>query len=118
VAFHPLRCELIRSGSMLWFEQGVVWWEGSALHGLWLVLLESAKNRFLEVDPSPRLEKHVPAHVWYGTTCSLIRIASGSVPYSMVRRRVHGVLVNRMVQEGPLWGNLSKAGYTTWSKPL
>jgi hypothetical protein len=33
-------------------------------------LLESAKDRFLGVDP---LGQHIPPHVWYGMTCLLIR---------------------------------------------
>jgi hypothetical protein len=49
----------------------------------------------------------VTPRVQYGTTCLLIRIALGSVPCLVVRVRVHGVLVNYMVQEGPLWENLS-----------
>jgi hypothetical protein len=69
------------------------------LYSLWLVLLESAKNRFLGVDP---LGQHVPPRVQYGTTCSLIMIASENVPCSVVQRRVHGVLKNCMVSEGPL----------------
>jgi hypothetical protein len=82
---------------------------------MWLVLLESTKDWFLGVDP---LGQHVPPRVQYGMICLLIRIASGSVPCSVVRGRVHRVLVNRVVQEGPLWGNLSKVGHTTWSKSL
>jgi hypothetical protein len=70
----------------------------------WIAFLESAKVQFLGVDTS---RQHESPHVWHGTTCSLIRIPSGSVPCSMVRSRVHGVLMNRMVQEGPLWGNRS-----------
>jgi hypothetical protein len=37
-------------------------------------LLESTKDRFLEVDSSGQ---HVPPRVWYGTLCLLIRGASG-----------------------------------------
>jgi hypothetical protein len=43
---------------------------GCDLHGLWLVLLESAKDRFLGVDPPGQ---HVPPHVQYEITCLLIR---------------------------------------------
>jgi hypothetical protein len=39
---------------------------------MWLVLLESAKDRILGVDT---LGQHVPPRVWYGTTCWLIRKA-------------------------------------------
>jgi hypothetical protein len=43
---------------------------------LWFVMLESAKDRILEVDTSGQ---HVPSRVWYGTTCLLIRYAIGYV---------------------------------------
>jgi hypothetical protein len=43
---------------------------------LWLVLLESAKDLFLGVDP---LGQHVSPSIWYGTTCLLIRNTLGSV---------------------------------------
>jgi hypothetical protein len=33
---------------------------------MWLVMLESAKDRVLGVDPS---EQHVPPRVRYGTAC-------------------------------------------------
>jgi hypothetical protein len=53
--------------------------EGCDLHGLWLVMLESAKNRVLGVDTPGQ---HVPPRDRYGTTCLLIRGAVGSVPCS------------------------------------
>jgi hypothetical protein len=82
---------------------------------MWLVLLESTKDRFLGVD-SPG--QHVPPCVRCGMSCLLTRIASGSVPCSVVRESVHGVHVNHVVQEKPMWGNLSKVGHTTRSKPF
>jgi hypothetical protein len=33
---------------------------------MWIVMLESAKNRIMGVDTTGQ---HVPPHVWYGTTC-------------------------------------------------
>jgi hypothetical protein len=39
---------------------------------MWIVVLESAKDRILGVDI---LGQHVPPRVWYGTTCWLIRKA-------------------------------------------
>jgi hypothetical protein len=39
---------------------------------MWLVMLKSAKERVLGVDTPGQ---HVPPHVWYGTTYSLIRKA-------------------------------------------
>jgi hypothetical protein len=35
---------------MLWFEQGLECGEGCDIHNLWLVMLESAKDRVLGVD--------------------------------------------------------------------
>jgi hypothetical protein len=37
---------------------------------MWLVMLESAKDRILGVDT---IGRHVPPHVRYGITCLLIR---------------------------------------------
>jgi hypothetical protein len=39
---------------------------------MWIVMLESAKDRFLGVDT---LGQHVPPRVRYGTVCGLIRKA-------------------------------------------
>jgi hypothetical protein len=57
-----------------------VWYggEGCGLHGLLLVLLESAKYQFLGVES---LGQPVPPCVQYGTTCLLIRDASRSVRF-------------------------------------
>jgi hypothetical protein len=41
---------------------------------MWFVMLESAKNRILEVDTPGQ---HVPPHVRYGTVCLLIRNTIG-----------------------------------------
>jgi hypothetical protein len=46
---------------------------------MWIVMLESAKDRVLGVDT---LGQQVVLRVWYGTTCFLIRDVVGSVPYS------------------------------------
>jgi hypothetical protein len=46
---------------------------------MWFVMLESAKHRVIGVDTPGQQE---PPHVWYGTTCLLIRDAVGSVPCS------------------------------------
>jgi hypothetical protein len=43
---------------------------------MWLVMLKSAKDRVLGVDP---LGQHVPPRVRYGTACLLIRYAMGCV---------------------------------------
>jgi hypothetical protein len=53
--------------------------EGCDLHGLWLFMLESAKDQVLEVDT---LGQQVMPRVWYGMTCLLIRDVVGSVPCS------------------------------------
>jgi hypothetical protein len=86
----------------------VVWNGGEScdLHGLWLVLLESAKNWFLGVDP---LEQHVPPRVRYGTTCLLIRDVVGSVPYSDEWEVAWSFAQVHMVQEGP-WHRILPRG--------
>jgi hypothetical protein len=45
---------------------------------MWLVMLESAKDRVIGVD-TPR--QQVSPRVRYGTACLLIRDAVGSLPY-------------------------------------
>jgi hypothetical protein len=47
---------------------------------MWLVMLESAKDRILGVDPPGQ---HVSPRVRYGTTCSLIRNTIGCVSCSV-----------------------------------
>jgi hypothetical protein len=47
---------------------------------MWLVLLESANDQFLGVDPSEQL---VTSYVWYGTTLLLIRNTIRSVSCSI-----------------------------------
>jgi hypothetical protein len=44
---------------------------------MWFVMLESAKDRVIGVDPPGQ---QVPPRVRYGTACLLIRDAVGSVP--------------------------------------
>jgi hypothetical protein len=47
---------------------------------MWLVILESAKDRILGVDTPGQ---HVPPRVWYGIACLLIRYAIGYVSRSV-----------------------------------
>ncbi len=47
---------------------------------MWLVMLESAKDRVIGVDTPGQ---QVPPHVRYGTTCLLIRYAMGCVSCSV-----------------------------------
>jgi hypothetical protein len=114
VVFHPARCVLTRSGlSKEWYGG-----KGCDLHGLCLVLLESAKVRFLGVDPP---ELSVPPRVWYGMTCLLISETSED---GLARRMVKGTswLPDKptwckmgllwetiALQEGHVVGNLSKS---------
>jgi hypothetical protein len=51
--------------------------EGYDLHGLWFVMLESAKDQVIVVDTPGQ---QVPPRVRYGTTYLLIKDAVGSVP--------------------------------------
>jgi hypothetical protein len=110
VVFHPPRCELTVLGSMLWFEQRLEWWRWLILS--WHVMLKSAKDRILGVDPAGQ---HVPPCVRYGTTCLVMRNAIGCVSYS-VEWGLASLFVsyfmtyfmkclNHTVQEGPLLGN-------------
>jgi hypothetical protein len=47
---------------------------------MWIVMLESAKDRVLGIDI---LGQQVPPRVWYGMTCLLIRDDVGCVPCSV-----------------------------------
>jgi hypothetical protein len=47
---------------------------------MWLVMLESAKDQILGVDPPGQC---VPPHVRYGMACLLIRYAIGCVSCSV-----------------------------------
>jgi hypothetical protein len=91
--------------------------DGCDFHSLWLVMLESAKDRVIGVDIPGQ---QVPPPVRYGTTCLLIRYAVGCVSCSVewgwllflwsvfVTFSVN--YLNHMVQKGPLCaGNLSTA---------
>jgi hypothetical protein len=62
---------------MLWFEQWLEWWRWLILS--WHVVLESAKDRILEVDTHGL---HVPPRVQYGVDCLLIRNTIGCVSCS------------------------------------
>jgi hypothetical protein len=53
--------------------------EGCDLHGLWLVMLESAKDRVIGVDT---LGQQVSPCVPYGTACLIIRDVVESVSFS------------------------------------
>jgi hypothetical protein len=66
-------------------------------HVLWLVMLESTKDRILGVDTPGQ---HVPPRVWYGITCLLIRDAVGSVPCSDEWEVSWSFAQAHMVQEG------------------
>jgi hypothetical protein len=96
--------------------------EGYDIHGLWLVMLESAKDRVLGVDTPGQ---QVSPHVWYETTCLLIRDAVGSVPCSdewkisiVTRLGSHGARGAVVPRTTP--GNLSIAMVprTTLAKPV
>jgi hypothetical protein len=114
---HPSRCGLSKVGTVETVEFRQV---------MWLVMLESAKDRILGVD-IPR--QHVPPRVQYGTTCLLIRYAIGCVSCSVEwgwPLSVWPICVtfcvnrlNNMLQKGPLCArNLSTAsGDTVCGKP-
>jgi hypothetical protein len=90
--------------------------------GLWLVMLESAKDRVLEVDTSGQ---QVLPRVQYRMACLLIRDAVGSVPCSdeweigvVTRLGSHGARGVVVPHTTP--GNLSIAmiPHTTLAKPV
>jgi hypothetical protein len=119
---HPSRCKLtlVRIDAVVWAR--LEWWGRFWFRQvMWLVMLESAENWILGVDP---LGQHVPPRVQYGTTCLLIRYATGSVSCSVEWGWLPSVwpvfvtfflnYLNHMVQKGPLClGNLSTASGAT-----
>jgi hypothetical protein len=99
---HPSRCELtlVRIDAVVWAR--LEWWRRFGFrHVMWLVMLESAKDWILGVDPPGQ---HVPPRIQYGTACLLIRYATGSVSCSVD----WGWLPS-------LWPSLWTA-WTTWCK--
>jgi hypothetical protein len=88
---------------------------------MWLIMLRSAKDRILGVDPPGQ---HVSPRVWYGTPYLLIRYAIGYVSCSVewvwllslwpVFVTFFVNCLNHMVQKGPLCaGNLNTASGAT-----
>jgi hypothetical protein len=67
------------------------------LHGLWLVLLKSAKDRGLGVDT---IGQYVPSRIRYGMTYLLIRDIVGSVSCSDEWEVTWSFTQAHMVQEG------------------
>jgi hypothetical protein len=65
-------------------------WEGCDLHGMWLVMLESAKDRVLGVDIPGQ---QVMPRVGYGTACLIIRDLVGSVQCRFTLQSPHALLV-------------------------
>jgi hypothetical protein len=118
-----LACVFVRGGLPtieMWFDHGQDRCCGLSKVGMvetvgfyqvmWLVMLESAKNRILGVDISGQ---HVPPHVWYGMTCWLTRYAIGCVSCSIEWGWHHTLwsvpvtffvnCLNHMVQEGTVY---------------
>jgi hypothetical protein len=111
----------------MWFDHGEDRWCDLSKVGMvemagfcqvmWLVMLESAKDRILAVDTPGQ---YVPPRVWYGTACLLIMYAIGCVSCSVEWGWLLSLwpvfvtfcvnYLNYMVQKGPLCaGNLSTA---------
>jgi hypothetical protein len=122
VISHPSRCELtlVRLDAVVWAR--LEWWRRFGFRQVtWLVMLKSAKDRILGVDP---LGQQVPPRVWYGTACLLIRYAIGSMSCLVEWGWLLSLwpifvtffvnYLNHMVQKGPLCvGNLSTASGAT-----
>jgi hypothetical protein len=119
---HPSRCELtlVRIDAMVWAR--LEWWRWLGFRQvMWLVMLESAKDWILGVDPPGQ---QLPPRVQYGTACLLTRYAIGWVSCSVEWGWLLSVLpifvtffmkcLNHMVQKGSLCaGNLSIASGAT-----
>jgi hypothetical protein len=112
--------DLVRIDAVVWAR--LEWWRRFGFcQVMWLVMLESAKDRILGVDPPGQ---HVSPRVRYRMTCLLIRYATGSVSCSVEWRWLPSVwpvfvtffvnCMNHMVQKGPLCaGNLNTASGAT-----
>jgi hypothetical protein len=124
---HPLRCELtlVRIDAVVWAR--LEWWRRFGFRQvMWLVMLESAKDQILGVDPPGQ---QVPPRVRYGMACLLIRYAIGCVSCSvewgwllslwLVFVTFFVNYLNNMVQKGPLCArNLSTiSGATLCGNP-
>jgi hypothetical protein len=119
---HLSRCELtlVRIDAVVWAR--LEWWRWFGCRQvIWLVMLESAKDRILRVDPPGQ---QVPPRVRYGTACLLIRYAIGCESCSVEWGWLLSMWpifvtffvnrLNHMVQKGPLCaGNLSTASGAT-----
>jgi hypothetical protein len=119
---HVSRCELtlVMIDAVVWAR--LEWWRRFGFRQVaWLVMLESAKDQILGVDPPGQ---QVPPHVRYGMTCLLIRYAIGCVSCSVEWGWLLSLwpifviffvnCLNHMVQKGPLCaGNLSTASGAT-----
>jgi hypothetical protein len=119
---HPSRCELtlVRIDAVVWVR--LEWWRRFGFRQvMWLVMLESAKDQILGVDPPGQ---YVPPRVRYETACLLINYAIGSVSCSVEWRCLPSVwsifvtffvsCLNHMMQKGPLCvGNLNTASGAT-----
>jgi hypothetical protein len=77
-------------------------------------LLKSAKDQFLGVD---HLGQTVSPCVWHGTACWLIKICFRECVLLGGAEKGMAIPINYMVQEGPLWGNLSNARGASVGKP-
>jgi hypothetical protein len=75
LVFHPSWCEVtvVRIDAVIWAWFGMVETVGFC-QVMWFVKLESTKDWVLGVDT---LGQQVPPHIWYGTTCLLIRVVVG-----------------------------------------
>jgi hypothetical protein len=122
IVSHPSRCELtlVRINVVVWAR--LEWWRRFGFRQvMWLVMLESAKDRILGVDPPGQ---RVPPRVWYGMTFLLIRYAIGCLSCLVEWGWLLSVwpvfvtffvnYLNYMVQKGPLCaGNLNTASEAT-----
>jgi hypothetical protein len=90
---------VVRFDAVVWARFGMVETAGFR-QVLWLVMLESAKDRILILDT---VGQHVPPCVQYGTACLLIRDVVGSVPCSNEWEVAWSFAQAHMVQEVPCY---------------
>jgi hypothetical protein len=115
---HPSRCDLttVRIDAVVWAR--MEWWRRlDSFYVMWLVRLESAKDKILGVDTPGQ---QVPPRVQYGMACLLVSYVVGCVSCLVEWGWLLSLwpvfvtfcvnCLNHMVQKGPICvGNLSSA---------
>jgi hypothetical protein len=98
IIFHSSWCEvtMVRINAVIWAWVGMVgtvWFR----QVMWFVKLKPTKDWVLGVDTPGQ---QVSPHVWYGTTCLLIRDVVGCESYSVVWGKTQDVIWSTMCKRG------------------